>query len=363
MKKFKIDFLFIVCVLIPTVCAFVYYGFLASNVYSSESSFIIRSPERQAVSGISLLLKGAGFSRAQDDSYTVDAYINSRDALKKLKTNLPIQEQYSDPKIDFISRFGGLLEDVSFESFYKYYRNKVIVKTDSGTSISTLTVKAFHPTAAYEINENLLKMSEQIINNINNNARRDLITFAENEVKKAENRANETSRALVQYRNAKNVFDPEGQSSQVLEQITKLQDQLVQTKMQLAQVQSLAPDNAQINPLKVQIRILEQEISQQKASVTGNNQSLSSKSASFQRLSLEKDLADKQLAAAMGSLEQARNDAIRKQLYLERISQPSIPDAAAEPKRLKNFFSILALGLITWGILRMLVAGAREHKN
>lgn len=363
MKKFKIDFLFIVCVLIPTVFAFVYYAFLASDVYSSESSFIIRSPERQAVSGISLLLKGAGFSRAQDDSYTVDAYINSRDALKQLKLKLPIQQKYAAPEVDFISRFGGLFQDVNFESFYKYYKDKVTVKTDSGTSISTLTVKAFDAQIAYQINENLLKMSEQLINNINNNARRDLITFAEQEVKKAELQANDAALAVVQYRNTNRVFNPEGQSTQVLSQISKLQDQLVQTKMQLAQIQTLAPDNAQIEPLKVQIRVLEQEIAEQKASVTGSSRSLSSKSANFDRLTLEKELADRQLAAAMASLEQARNDAIRKQLYLERISQPNIPDAALEPKRLKNFFSILALGLITWGILRMLVAGAREHKN
>lgn len=364
MKKLKIDFLFIICVLIPTVFAFVYYAFIASDVYTSESSFIIRSPDRQASStGLNLILKSAGFSRAQDDSYAVETFISSRDALKQLEASLPIKEAYTSHDVDFISRFGSLFSDQSFEAFYKYYQNKVTIKTDTTTAISSLNVKAYSPKTAYEINEQLLRMSEKLINNINSNARKDLITFAQDEVRKAELQANNAAQALSQYRNSNRVFNPEGQSTQVLTQITKLQDQLVQTKMQLAQVQTLAPNNAQIEPLKVQIKVLEQEIENQKSNVVGDKQSFSSQSGNFARLTLEKELADKQLASAMSSLEQAQNDAIRKQLYLERVAQPNIPDAALEPKRLKDFISVLLLGLISWGILSMLMAGAREHKN
>lgn len=364
MKKLKIDFLFILCVLIPSLFAIIYYGFIASDVYTSESSFIIRSPDRQSSSsGLNLILRSAGFSRAQDDSYAVDTYIASRDALKNLEKTLKIKEKYSSQDIDFFSRFGTLIQGNSFEAFYKYYQDKVKIKSDSITAISALTVKAYSPKEAQQINEKLLQFSEVLINNVNTNARRDLITFAESEVRKAEDNANKAAQALTQYRNRNRVFNPEGQSTQVLTQITKLQDQLVQAKMQLAQLQNVAPDNAQIEPLRVQIRVLEQEIQNQKANVVGDRQSFTSQSANFQRLTLEKELADKQLAAAMTSLEQARNDAVRKQLYLERIAQPSLPDDALEPKRLKGIIATFLLGLITWGIIGMLLAGAREHKN
>lgn len=364
MKKLKIDYLFILCVLIPSLLSFCYYFFIASDLYTSESSFIIRSPDRQSSSsGLNLILRSAGFTRAQDDSYTAEAFITSRDALKQLQVSLPIKQQYSSNNIDFINRFGALGGDQSFESLYKYYQGKINIKTDTTTAISTLKVKAYRAEDAYKINKQLLLLSEKLINSVNSNARRDLITFAQSEVIKAEQQANQAAQALTQYRNRNRVFNPEGQSTQVLSQITKLQDQLVQSKMQLAQLQNVAPDNAQIEPLKVQIRVLEQEIQNQKSSVVGDKLSFTSQSANFQRLTLEKELADKQLAAALTSLEQARNDAIRKQLYLERIAQPNIPDAALEPKRLKGFIATLLLGIITWGILGMLLAGAREHKN
>lgn len=364
MKKFKIDVLFILCVLIPSILSIAYFGFIASDVYSSESSFIIRTPDRQSSSsGLSLILRSAGFSRAQDDSYALDTFIVSRDALIQLQSSSAIKQNYSSENVDFINRFGGIFNGESFESFYKYYREKVRIKTDTATAISTLTVKAYDPKVAYQINEQLLRMSEKLINNINSNARRDLITFAQDEVEKAEIQANSAAQALTQYRTRNRVFNPEGQSTQVLTQITKLQDQLVQAKMQLAQLLSVAPDNAQIDPLKVQIRVLEQEIQNQKSNVVGDKQSFTSQSTTFQRLTLQKELADKQLAAAITSLDQARNDALRKQLYLERVAQPHIPDAALEPKRLKSITATILLGLIIWGILSMLMAGVREHKH
>lgn len=364
MKKLKIDILFILCVLIPSAFALAYYGFIASDVYTSESSFIIRSPDRQSSSsGLNLILRSAGFSRAQDDSYAVETFISSRDALKQLENRQNLSAQYSSDNVDFINRFGTAWQGESFEALYKYYKSKVTIETDRTTAISTLTVKAFDPKKAYKTNDELLRLSEKLINNINSNARRDLITFAKDEVQKAERQANNAANALTQYRKNNRVFNPEGQSTQVLTQISKLQDQLVQAKTELRQILALAPNNPQIEPLKIQISVLEQEIQNQKLNVVGDKQSFTSQSTNFQRLSLQKELADKQLVAAMTSLEQARNDALRKQLYLERVSQPNTPDEALEPKRLKGIAATIILGLIIWGILSMLLAGAREHKN
>jgi capsular polysaccharide transport system permease protein len=73
--------------------------------------------------------------------------------------------------------------------------------------------------------------------------------------------------------------------------------------------------------------------------------------------------ADKQLATTLASLEQARNDAQRQQFYLERIVQPSKPDKAMEPRRIRNIIATFILGMIVWGVLTMLFAGIREHQD
>jgi capsular polysaccharide transport system permease protein len=58
-------------VIIPTILAIIYYGLIASDVYISESRFVVRSPQRQTQTGLNAFLAGTGFSRSQDDTYSV----------------------------------------------------------------------------------------------------------------------------------------------------------------------------------------------------------------------------------------------------------------------------------------------------
>lgn len=187
--------------------------------------------------------------------------------------------------------------------------------------------------------------------------------FAQSEVATAEAKARAAALALSSYRNKKGVFDPEKQSALQLQQISKLQDELIAAKTQLAQVRSVTHNNPQLPVLQKRIDVLQAEISVETAKVAGGDRSLSGQAAEYERLALERSFADKQLAAALASLEQARNEAQRKQLYLERIVQPSLPDYPVEPKRLRSIVSTFAVGMICWGILTMLIAGVREHHN
>ena len=76
---------------------------------------------------------------------------------------------------------------------------------------------------------------------------------------------------------------------------------------------------------------------------------------------LEKSFADRQLAGALAAVDSARNEAQRKQLYLERLVQPNLPDMAVEPRRLRSTFMVFVVGLMVWGVLTLVVASIREH--
>lgn len=353
--------LFWLTVVLPTLIAIVYYGFIAADVYISESRFVVRSPERQTASPLGMLLKGTGFTRSQDDSYTVQDFILSRDAMRALDEKLNLRSAFG--KGDLFSRFPGLDWDDSFENMHRYYQKMVGVQLDPVSSIATVTVRAFSAEEAQKINQYLIEMSETLVNQLNERGRQDMIRFAANEVAEAEKKARDAALALARYRNEKGVIDPEKQSTIPLQQIAKLQDELIATKAQLAQLQMLTRDNPQIPVLKQRIQMLESEIELESARVAGSGRSLASKAAEFQRLALDKEFADKQLASALVSLEQARNEARRQQLYLERIAQPNLPDAAMEPRRLRNILAVFVLGLIAWGVLSMLIAGIREHQD
>lgn len=355
--------LFLLTVCLPTILAVGYFGFIASDVYVSESRFVVRNPERQVAPGLGALLKGVGFARSQDDSYTVHDYALSRDALKEINDKLSISKAFASNDIDRISRFGGLDFDTSFEAFHRYYQKKVDMQHDTASSISTLVVRAYTAKDAFNINLKLLEISENLVNRLNERGRQDLIRSAASEVKDAESKSKAAALALSNYRNDKGVIDPERQATFQLQQVAKLQDELITTKTQLAQLRTFTPQNPQIQALQLRVNTLQSEITSETSKVTGGERSLSGKAADFQRLALEREFADKQLGSALASLESARNEAQRKQVYLERIAQPSLPDVALEPRRLRSILSTIILGFIAWGILTMLLAGVREHQD
>ena len=359
----RINRLFLLTVVVPTVLATLYFGLIASDVYVSESRFVVRSPDKQMGSGLGALLKGAGFSRAQDDSYTVHDYVLSRDALKEINDKLGVGKAFSSSQVDLFSRFGGLDFDLSFEALHRYYQKKVEMLQDSASSISTLTVRAYTAQDAVGINQKLLELSEALVNRMNERGRQDLIRSAALEVSTAEAKAKAAGLALSAYRTAKGVVDPERQATAQLQQIAKLQDELIATKTQLAQLKAFTPQNPQIPSMQLRAKTLQGEMDIETGKVTGNGRSLSNKAADYQRLALEREFADKQLGSAMASLELARNEAQRKQVYIERIVQPSLPDLAMEPRRLRSILATFVLGLVAWGILSMLLAGVREHQD
>lgn len=355
--------LFLLTVLVPTLLAIGYYGLLASDVYTSESQFVVRSPERQSASPLGALFRTAGFSRAQDDSYTVQDYVLSRDALGVLRDQLKLDKAYASNAVDRFSRFAGLDPDNSFEALHRYYQKMVKVQTDSTSSITTLSVKAFTAQDAVNANRLLLAQSEALVNRLNERGRQDMIKFAQAEVTQSESKAKAAALALSTYRNQQGVVDPERQATVQLQQVAKLQDELIATTTQLAQLKAFTPQNPQIPALQNRAKTLESEITKETTKVTGGQKSLANKAADFQRLALESDFANKQLGSTLTSLESARNEAQRQQVYLERVAQPSLPDVAQEPRRLRSIFATFILGLAAWGILSMLLTGVREHQD
>ena len=349
-------------VVVPTLLATIYYGLIASDVYISESRFIVRSPQRPAPSGfLGSFLQGTGISRAQDDTFAVHDFIASRDALKQLDQKLSLGKMFGRPDIDYLDRFGALGWNKSFEALYRYYKRRVGVEYDSTSSISVLKVSAFTAADANRINELLLGMSEQLVNQMSERARQDIVHYAQGEVDLAERHAADAALVLATFRNRNVVLDPEKQSTLQLQQVSRLEDELIASRTQLAQLRVVTPDSPQITGLQTKIDTLQAAIDAEMGKVAGRNGSLSNKAAAYERVELEREFADKQLGIALAALEAARNEAQHQQLYLERIVQPNLPDMAIEPRRLRSVAVVLVLGLLAWGILSLLVASIREH--
>jgi len=358
----RIDKLFLWMVVVPTALAAVYYGVIATDVYVSESRFMVRSPQKpMAIGALGGLLQGSGLGRALDDQQAVHDFILSRDALKELNDEFNLDKKFREKHIDIFNRFAALDWDDSFEGLLKYYRRRVSAELDPKSSISVLTVRVFNSEDAKAINERLLTMSEKLVNEMSERSRQDIVRFAASEVKIAEKRAKDAALAVAAFRHEKSVVDPEKQSAFQLQQLGKLQEEFIATKTLIAQVRSVSPDNSQIMTLNTRQKALQREIDDEIARISGRGSSLINKATGYMQVALEREFAEKQLATVLMLLETARNDAQRQQLYLDRVVQPNQPDYAVEPRRIRSTLIVFALGLISWVISSLLLAALREH--
>jgi capsular polysaccharide transport system permease protein len=355
--------LFILTVVAPTLIALAYFGFLAPDVFVSEASFVIRTPQQKSAQGLGALFQSSTLTRSQDDSYTVQAFILSRTALQSLMSRYPVLEAFGNKSVPQISRFPGIDGDQSFEALFRFYTDKVQIVYDPISSISSLKVRAFTSEDSAEISRRLLELSEKFINDLNERTSKDTLEFAVADVSKAEQQAKETALALSEYRNLNRVFDPEKQSSVQLAQISKIYEDLLESKMELAQTEGTSMQSPRIGALRKRIQLLSDEVEEQTVKVVGGATSLAMKAAEYERLALDRQFADKALASALTSLEMARGEVQRKKLYLERIVEPMAPDTAAEPKRMRHTAEVLAVGLLVWGLCSMVLAGVKEHHD
>ena len=355
------DMLFLLVVVGPVLASIIYFGFLAADIYISESRFVVRAPEKRSATGLGAILQTAGFSNASEEVSAAQSYAVSRDALRAINKDGAFEKAYSSPDVSFVDRFNPLGIWGSFEELYRYFQGKVSLQNDSATSITTLTVKAYTPEDARRFNEQLLQLSEATVNRLNVRGRQDLIRFAQAEVENTKAKAQAAAIALAAYRNRSGVVDPDKQAEVQMQMISNLQNQLIAAKTELAQLQRYAPENPRLPVIRTQIATIQGEMGRETGKITGGRSSLAGNAVQFQRLTLENEFAAKQLAASLTSLEEAQNEARRKQAYVERIVQPNLPDAPMEPRRFRGILATIILSLLAYGILRMLLAGVREH--
>jgi capsular polysaccharide transport system permease protein len=359
----KVNKLFVLTVIVPTTLAVMYFGLLASDIFVSESQFVVRSPDKASTTGLGVLLKSVGFSNAGDEIFATQDYVVSRDALRSLNRRNAVEIAYTRPDTSMFDRFNPFGWNGSFEDLYDYYYKKVVIEHDAASSITTLSVKAFSAEDAQRFNQQLLMQAEGLVNRLNSRGQNDLVEYAKRETREAEQAGLRASRELARYRDQQGVIDPEKQATVQLQMVSKLQDELIGSRTQLAQLRALAPENPQISALETRISSLTREIDIALGRVTGARGSLAGSAVRYQRLELEREFAAKRLTAALTSLQEARNEAQRQQAYVERIVQPSLPDEAQQPRRWRGILATFVLGLVAYGVIAMLFAGILEHKD
>ena len=346
---------------LPTLVAGVYYFAIASDLYLSEAKFIVRSPKQVQTSSIGALLQSTGLGRAVDDTAVVEDFIMSRDAVRKLEQHNDLRAVLGRAEGDFVTRFPGILRRTDFEALFRRYDLFVSVETDNTSGVTALRVKAYRPEDAQAIARALLSYSEQLVNELNERARNDAMDSSRREVDREEAEISRIQSQLTAYRVQQKMLDPKTASTGVLEVIGQMNAAQATARTQLGELLKNSPNSPQIPLVRTRIASLDQLIAEERAKLSGDTNSVVTTLTEYERLTLDRELAEKALASAFTSLEAARLEAQRQQLYIETIAQPNLADYPLYPKRVVSFSMVLVSCLLAYGIAWLLVISARDH--
>jgi capsular polysaccharide transport system permease protein len=350
-------------IVLPTLAAILYYGLIASPIYVSESSFVVKSPGQKTPPTLSLasIVQTTGLSGGQEQTKEIVQYIQSRNALLDLQKQVDIRDRYAKRGADFLSRFPAPFRDDSFENLFRYYGSVVSASVDNETGLAVLDVRAFTPQDAYDINARLLDLSEGLVNRLNQRAEGRAIAEAERRVADAENRVRNARVALSTFRNRQDLIDPKEQAAGVLDISNKLISEQAALKAQLDLMLRVAPRNPSIPALRNRVDAIGRAIAAQNGRAVGTPTGIASKLSAYEKLNVEQEFATQMLTAANTALEQARTDAQKQQYYVERVVEPNKADMATLPNRLKRILIVFASSVCLYFIGWMLVVGILEH--
>jgi capsular polysaccharide transport system permease protein len=309
------------------------------------------------------VLEGVGLAPAATDSFVVQDYMTSRDAVGTLESQHHLREAVARSSTDFLERFPRPFEAPTLENLARAYPRYVNVAYNSSTGITTLEVKAFRAQDAHELAAALLDGGETLINHLNDRADQDAVADTKRQIEEAESAVGRAEDALTAFRNRQRLIDPTRSSQVNLELLGKLQSDIATLRAERAGIAASAPQSPQLATLDNRIRAYEAQAQNEQTIMAGQAGSLAPMIGEYERLSLDRDFADKTLATAATAAEDARLEARRKRLYLERISNPSLPDSPAGPQRVSSLATAYFTLLLVYGIVALLLAGFREHRQ
>ncbi|MDX5298209.1 MAG: chain-length determining protein [Gammaproteobacteria bacterium] len=349
-----------VCV-VAMLAACGYWAWLATPRYVSEAHIVLDSSE-VSISGFNLASMVSGAPTGKDLLLLRD-HLLSVDMLNTLEATLGLRAHYADPDIDWLSRLSAV--DVPQERFHEYFRSRVRIELDEYAGVLRIRVQAFTPDKAQAIAKTLLEAGERHMNGMSQRLAQEQVTFMEAQVDKLGERLSKAREALLEFQNTHGLVSPTSTVENIAVVTARLEGELAHLRARrnaLSAYQSVR--SADMIRLDSEIAALRRQIDLENSRLaTSKGDALNRVSAEYETLRLQAQFALDMYSNALAALESTRVEAIRKMKQVSVLQQPTLPEYAMEPRRLYNSTLFCILALMVTGILNLLLAIVRDHRD
>ena len=352
--------------LIPIALSGIYFYFIARDRYVTRSDFVIRKAEDNEASmpgsGLATLL-GRGNQLSLEDARFLKTYLQSPQVLSDLDRTYDLDKDYAQKGLD---QFAGVKPGLSKEKRLQFFKKQVAVSLDELSGAIVLRTVGLYPQASLNLNRFMLAKSEQFVNRLNQDISQKQLGFAESELVRARNNLNQAKNKLLIYQDSNTVIDPKGEAELASQTISKLQEKLVELRVQLAtlKLQYKDPAEPEVAVVADQVRELEQEIEKERRSlVSSKGRNLSRKTADIVRLESDVSFATDSYKLALTSVEKARIESKRQQKFMALLSAPQLPEDPQNDWRSKGFFTVLASCAVGFSLTKFVLGMQASHRQ
>lgn len=355
--------LFIYFIGIPiTICAIYFYG-VGRKKFFTRSDVVVRS-STNGISDLNLssLLRPSN-SGSIEDARFLRTYLESPQILNKLRNQINFIQLFEKKGLDL---FSGIKKNASEELIFKFFRKQVSISLDETSGILIIRTLAFDPRTSLFLNEFLIKESEIFVNNLNQEIYRKQLGFVENQVLKKFSNLNKTQKELESFQVQNNLLDAEREAILDGSIIKGLEEVLLKLKVDLSTIKRKFVDKTapEIVDLENQIEEIEKQIEEEKRDLLSpEGKDFSKKISDMRELKKSVDFASELYKASLLALEKTRIESIQQQKFMATISNPQLPDSQWMNWRHKGFLTFLSGILISFFIVKFLIAMTESHND
>ena len=360
---------FAVCVLLPVCLAAWYLWARAADQYASEAGFAVRREEAGAA--VEMLGGLAGLSGVSSrDTDILYEFLSSRRLVAELEADLDLASLWAKPGTDLFrgetDPVFAFFKDGSPEALHRYWRHRVQVAYDSRAGLISLRVTAFAPKDAQAITQGIVQRATALINELSDVARDDAIRDAAMTLEAAETRLRLARTQVTAFRNTHQLVDPAADVQARVGLLGNLQGQLAEALIAL----DLLRDATRVGDPRLaqgarRVAVIEDRIAAERAKLgfEGDGEAFASVVGQFEALIADRDFAEAAYMAARTTYDLAQAEAQRQSRYLAAWQQPTLPESAEYPRRVRWLVGIAGFALLFWGLAVLSVYAALDRRG
>ena len=356
---------FIFAVVLPTFLFWLYACFWQSERYVAETRLTVRAQheKKSGTDAASMITKltGGGSSTASQDAFMVLNYVKSRAIVADLGGRDYMEKKFAGSGVDYFSRLG---RNANAEEIWKYWLSHISASVDTLSGILTVRTDAFQPKDALDVARDIVRLSEELVNKITVRNRTDALSRAELEVTLSRQMLADAREKTLQFRNKNVIIDPGSRATSIGELLAKLTMERMDIVNALSTFSSSLSSDAPSQRLqRTRLAAIDQQIAELKKKLTDPQgaDAVSSQIASYERLKLDEQFAERLYSIAQTSYHHARQELAKQQLYLLTIVEPTLPESASYPKAAANTILLFCALLVAWAAISLIVASIDDH--